>query len=425
MSFSVTKESPVNVCHPDFGALGNGSVTNEDVAINKAIAYAKTAGRNTGPSEVFVPSGYYKTTARLNIGNCTGLHIYGEGVNSVIEQQTNNEPIIESNSTIYQNGIKVEDLALYYATQQIQASHPNSAAIRLRNTDINGFYRSTFRGLRVHQPCYILQWGDTATCAFWNNLVEMVFATSVSSALVKNSSPSAIGSPTNWCNRLSHTGGSVTPAGSNAALDLAVSDWEFASLDVEDWTDRVMYATGGSHIGVNGCHLERHHLVTSNGAVFYLVQCSIDVARVDGSYYRDHTGGAYIFAIGRGGTANGEGYVGSIVTNTYGSGNLGTGTIANFLANDVNGRYMIGPRNTNDTVNVNDLQFPFETGAAFASVDGLPPTILSNVALPAASATTRGRQYRVVGANATTADTLVECMQSATGTFSWKVIATG
>lgn len=439
-----TKLAPVNVTNPAFGADPTGTV-DSTAAINAAITFAITANPKNGYARsVFLPAGIYNITSRLKLKGALGLKIYGEGpYATVIQQNTNNEPIIESDFTgnlvdsCY--GLEISDLQLIYQSQQAYASNSSAACIRLIGDNQNGFFFGKYRNLNLSYGCWGIQWGPNSLAggayngamAFWNNTVDNVYCYKIAGAVLKNSNGVATGSPTNWCSRLTHQAQAPGQGSDTACINLGSGmTWEFRSLDIEDWTDRIFFATGSTDISIAGMHVERLHAVTSNIRIVEIDESNFDIRRMDFSVYRDGTGPYYLFGFGGVSPNFSEGYCGSWRVNTYSSGNLGSGSISGFTIPDnsilpLGAGVVIGPRTTNDTTNYVDwFTFDTTTPLGLRSDQGLPPVWYSTNALPAASVSYRGRQLLVKGANASTTDQLVVCLQNDQGAYSWVPLQT-
>ena len=82
----------------DFGAVGNG-VADDTAAIQAALNAAASATLNGIGKSVFVPSGTYKTTAVLQIGE--GVNFYGDQNTSVIDVQAT------ASTSTYNNGLLI------------------------------------------------------------------------------------------------------------------------------------------------------------------------------------------------------------------------------------------------------------------------------------------------------------------------------
>lgn len=423
---SVTKEAPVNIAHPAFGGVDlTGDSVTPSASVAAAIAFAATGSQAGGVGELFIPAGLLKLNARAQFSTLQGIKVFGEGkLATVVQQTTDGEPIFEWTAHQGTPHITLADMQLIYANQQTVASNPESAAINLLNDNTggaSGFYLSTFRQLLISKACYGIRWKPTSPAtwvSFWNNHIEDVEMGNISGSLLSNALTSgSIGQPTNQIDRLTHLGGSVTPTG--IALNLgAGGEWVFNSLDIEDWTNTLLNATGSSKVSINGMHIERHHLVANSTSVFNVSGSAGDFRNIHGSYNRDGTGPYFLFNF----NTAAFGHVGNV--DSFDGSGIGSGTLRHFNVSS-DSQVTLGPRVSHNANIVDWLASESTILQGVYSDKGLPPIWDSSVALPTASSTYRGRMFYVKGTNASTADTLQVCMQSVTGTYSWKTIATG
>jgi hypothetical protein len=418
VAMAITKEAPVNPLHPSFGALGNES-HDDTAALQAAITYARTAGQKGGVGELYIPGGVYKLSAFLNLGTVSGLKIRGDGEETVLKQFTNNEPILqrEGSEGVY-DGL-VSGLKLNYASQQNQTEHPKSVAVSLLNSmtgGTGGFAEHVFRDLWINYATTCFEWGPTGSATavpFWNNKLDNIICGNISLHLLNNNIVSgSVGGPTNEISRLTHIGRTIAPTG--VALNLrAGHEWVFNSLDIEDWQDSLLYATGTSQVVINGMHVERHHLVSNAAKVFNVSGSQFTLKGLNGSYYRDGTGPYYLFAM-----ESSRGEIGNFHSFDY-SEHLGSGILRHFLFNGSGGAFQIGPRESSSGNIVDWLKEESAMLVQLYSDCGLPPVWDSSVALPTASATYRGRFFYLKGTNTTTADHLVVCRQNEKNEYAW------
>jgi hypothetical protein len=413
---AVTKEAPVNPMHPDFsGGAKFDNLTDDTVAINSAVAYAQTAAQG---AEIILP-GLAKITARIAL-SANGVAIRGgSNLNCGLMQYTDNEPVIEWNTTAGIADNVLEDLYLTYFNQQV-ASSTNAAFVRFLTTNgTSGVFCNTFRNLRMEQGTFGIRWKEVTPatgCSFWNNTLDTIHMTNMAGSLLSNGSTTEVGSPTNWCARLTHIGNRPGPT-TLPALDLGQGvEWVFTSLDIEDWTDQLINATSNSHIRIDGFHIERHTVATNNVNIINVSGDSIlDMSNVEGIYVLNHSATAFLVH-SVSGTVGSRGYIGKIVSAKDPS-STGAGTLQLFNLDFPPTSFMLGPR-LSTSASIVDSATPSFLRAVISD-QGAPPIYDSGTALPGASANYRGRQLTVKGTNASTPDVLVQCVQTASGNYAW------
>ncbi len=138
VSAIVTKEAPVNVTHPDFGADMTGA-SFSDAALAAAATFAATAGAAGGAGEMFIPAGLLKlSTGPLVLPSHAPMRIFGEGSGATTIQQTAAAAVFQgaSTQTIETIQVKLDGLTLTSAGDGIYL--PNGAnALRGRDLVIN------------------------------------------------------------------------------------------------------------------------------------------------------------------------------------------------------------------------------------------------------------------------------------------------
>lgn len=136
-----------------FGAIGDGIVADEGVAINLAIACAKANGYR----RLFVPRGRYKIATSLTMTSIAGLEFCGEGTftaaltdGSILEWTPASGTLFAQDSS---NKVRVCELTFAYSNAAYSGklcTTDNTAAL---DTSRGGFFNCNFAGIGAANLC--------------------------------------------------------------------------------------------------------------------------------------------------------------------------------------------------------------------------------------------------------------------------------
>lgn len=287
-----------------------------------------------------------------------------------------------------------------------------------------GYFQNDFTALDIRRAYVgIGAWASgTGTCPIWATRCRGVnFFDTKHHAIKLTSEPSSgvIGQP---FNTISHVGVFNSDAAivneAEAIRVIGGTGIAIHHLNVEDWRNELLYASGGSYLTLAGLRTERHVLDRDGGQnVIYLASGQFDLSGIDFGHtiIKHASGTARIVRADAGALVSVR--AGSFFRDASSTSN---GTTASLWAPG-------GTAMTADGIVVNNGVNLF-LGSAFGDgqyglirVNGLPPAW---DAAPTASASYRGRSYRAEG-GASVADVEYRCLKSAADAYAWKAVVSG
>ena len=225
-------------------------------------------------SELVVPAGTYSRSTPIEepVGLGPGKIIRGENrEDSILEMTANNTPILIQRDGVH--SVIWRHLGLQYSSQQTNASHPNSVAIKFQlesgDPAFGGYWRR-YESLRIDRATIgIGVVEDTAGyTGVWGTVLSDILMVDISHTAL-DLSPSTGGTPSLTINNLQiHNGDSLTSTG--PALNLVAVEAMINALDIEKWDGTAIDATGANKVTIYNLHIEHHKFTTSNPRLFIL-----------------------------------------------------------------------------------------------------------------------------------------------------------
>jgi hypothetical protein len=191
------------------------------------------------------------------------------------------------------------------------------------------------------------------------------------------------------------------------------------AIDIEQWENNAITVNSGGIITIRGLHIEHHYITSNTGGnrVVYVASCNIVIEGYSVAF-DDTNSNQRIMLYGGGGMST------RLSGLTVATPNTASIVVAKVGATTGNKISIAGT-----SLNISPSQHLWGAGDgtvnSIVSVDEMPPVLQSGDTLPTADATYIGRRYLVPGDGVTTADTVVSCLRSSSGTYSWKTVATG
>lgn len=211
--------------------------------------------------DVDIPGGVYRTSAPLDIpANAHGLSIRGAGrLATVIEQHTDNVPIIRTRSDLLHN-VTIDGLQLRYKNQQTDTASDAYGIQFNRSAALSGagdHYHWVLSNLLIDKAYQAFgpKVVPGVTQPIWGCEFRNIMVTDPSHGGISFRAGKAFGQPNNRLDMIYISARNTTPTG--YAIEGSAAELNMTAIDIEDWDNRVLYFVGGKAVNITGLHIER------------------------------------------------------------------------------------------------------------------------------------------------------------------------
>ena len=308
--------SLIDPTSPAYGA--SLSRTDNEGPFNAAIADAVALGNIVAIPPVIAATPW-KISGKISIPTAShGLTILGGSrVQSTIQQQTDNTPILEFSGQSH--SISLEGLHLGYLNQQT-TSNTDSYGVKFTNTasGSQGIYLSSMRNCRISKAYRGIGIAGTGMIACWGWRLDQVWLEDIAQDAVYWASPTSVGMPDNEATNLHITGRNGSAAG--YAWQSVAANWFINGMEVDQWQDRLIIVSGGRPVSIRGFHCESHTVTEANSRLFETANDNLRMEDVDlASWTVNATGTLTIYVVNTGGSLEVDGFKPGTLTLTAGA----------------------------------------------------------------------------------------------------------